>query len=188
MIKASEIKVGTVLHQGSDFLKVVAIDFAGAAKNERSLKVKLKNLLKGNLLDAHYKADDPLDEADLTSVTMEFLYEDGENLVFMDQTSFEQVSIPVSQIGNGKAFLKPNMEVPVQMYEGRPIQVLFPKSVMVEVTQAPPGVGGDNDSTYKEVELENGLKILAPQFIKEGDKLYIDVESGKYLERVKKEK
>lgn len=187
MITASELKVGTVLHQGNDFLKVVSIDFTGAAKAERSLKVKLKNLLKGNLIDAHYKASDQLEEADLTSSEMEYLYEDGDNLVFMDQTSFEQVSIPASQIGEAKAFLKENMVVPVQMYESKPIQVMFPKSVVVEVTFAPPG-SSEHDSTYKEIELDNGMKILGPQFIKQGDKIHVDVETGKYLDRVKKEK
>lgn len=187
MIKASELKIGTVLHEGDNFLKVVSIDFTGAAKAERSLKVKLRNLIKGNIIDAHYKSDDSLNEADLITDTMEFLYEDGDDLVFMDQKSYEQVSIPSVQIGNAKAFLKPNMEVDVQLYESKPIHVLFPKTVVMEVVQAPPGTG-DVDSTYKEVELENGMKMLGPQFLKQGDKVHVSVESGKYLDRLKKEK
>jgi len=187
MIRASELKAGTVLKKGNDFLKVVSIDFTGAAKSERSLRVKLKNLLKGNVVDAHYKADDPLEEADLTTTNMEFLYEDGDNLVFMDQESFEQVTIPLKQIGNAKAFLKENMQVPVQLYEGNPVHVLFPSSVEMEVTQAAPGTS-QTDSTFKEVEIENGMKIKAPQFIKQGDRIHVDVETGRYLDRVKKAK
>jgi elongation factor P len=187
MIPAGQLKVGMVLHEGADFQKVVSFEFAGTAQSGRTVKLKLRSLTKGNLADAAYKADQMVREADLTASPMEFLYDDGENLVFMDEKTFEQVMIPASRLGNAKTYLKPNMKFQVQMHEGRPIQVLMPPKVEMKVVQAAPGIH-QGDATFKEVELENGMKILAPQFIKEGDMVIIEVETDRYIDRVKKEK
>jgi elongation factor P len=81
--------------------------------------------------------------------------------------------------------LKENDEIKIEFYEGKPVNVIFPQHVRLKAVQAPQGIRDGADSTYKEVELENGMKVLAPQFIKEGDILVIDVETGKYYDRVK---
>jgi elongation factor P len=187
MIPAGQIKVGMVLHEGPDFLKVVSFEFAGTAQSGRTVKLKLRSLTKGNLIDAAYKAEQMVKEADLTTTGAEFLYEDGENLVLMDENTFEQLYVSARSIGGAKQFLSPNMKLQVQLYEGRPIQVIFPETAELKVTQAPAGIH-QTDSTGKEVELENGMKILAPQFIREGDTVIVNVETGRYVERVKKEK
>lgn len=188
MTSASQLKIGSILQDGNDFLKVVSFEFAGTAQSGRTVKLKLKSLMKGNLFDAAYKADQLVKEADLSTSSMEYLYEDGDNLVMMDQHSFEQVMISMSSIGNAKPFLQPNMKLQVKFFEGKPVHVVFPVSVELEVMQAPPSVRSGGDSNFKEVELENGIKVLAPQFIRVGDKIVVEVETGRYMDRVKKEK
>ncbi len=187
MIQATQLKPGSILQKGADFFKVVSTEFAGTAQTGRTVKLKAKNLVKGNVVDMAYKADELVQEADLVTVNMEYLYEDGDDLVFMDQASYEQITVPANRLGNAKVFLQPNMEFRVQMNEGRPLQVLLPESVEMRVTQVPPSIG-QGGSNFKEAELENGVKVLVPQFIKEGDKIVVEVETGRYMDRVKKEK
>jgi elongation factor P len=104
----------------------------------------------------------------------------------MDINSYDQLSIPTTIIGTIGQYFKENAQIQVEFYNGNPINVIFPKYVELAVASAPPGVHGGTDSTYKEAVLENGMKILVPQFIKEGDALKVDTETGKYIDRVKK--
>jgi len=187
MIQATQLKPGIVLQKGTEFLKVVTSEFTGTAQSGRTVKLRLKNLVKGNLVDMSFKADEMVQEADLTTDPMEYLYEDGTDLVFMNQKSYEQVSIPASRIAHVRPFLQPNMEVRVQMHNGQPIQVIFPETVIMKVAHTPQGTS-QNDSNFKEAELENGMQVLVPQFVKAGDSIVVEVETVKYVDRVKKEK
>lgn len=105
----------------------------------------------------------------------------------MNPDTFEQISLPQDAVGANDKFLRPNMRVPVQLYEGRLVSVAFPAAVELKVVTAPPGLRGEEGATYKTVVLENGLEVLAPQFIKEGDLVKVEVATGKYLERVRRE-
>ena len=118
---------------------------------------------------------------------MEYLYSDGAEFYFMNPDTFEQISLPKESIGPHEKFLQPNLRVPVALCEGRPVKVVFPDAVEFKVVSAPPGLRGRDTTTHKTVVLDNGMEVLAPEFIKEGDIVKIEVATGKYLERIRRE-
>ncbi len=117
---------------------------------------------------------------------MEFLYEDGESCTFMDPETFEQVSIPNRSLGPFLRFLTPNQRLDVAFLDAEPVEVLYPPTVVLRVETTPEPIHGQQDSNvYKSATLENGMEILVPPFIKAGDRVRVEVETGKYVERVR---
>jgi elongation factor P len=116
---------------------------------------------------------------------MEFLYSDADAAVFMNPTTFDQVSIPLEAIGAAEKFLKAEMKVPVEFYEGQPISIIFPPIVEVKITTTAESVHQQQDNTYKPATLENGGEVMVPQFIRPGERIRIEVATGKYVDRVR---
>ena len=115
---------------------------------------------------------------------MQYLYHDGENLVFMDSESYEQTPISEENVGEARLFLKENTEVEVLFWNGNPINIELPSFVELEVTKSDPGLKGDTSSgATKPATLETGAEIQVPLFIKEGDILRVDTRTGEYAER-----
>ena len=112
------------------------------------------------------------------------LYREKDQLIFMNMETYEQFPIVAKAVGKQVAFLKENLEIDVLFAEGRALSIDFPKIAELKVANAPPPVKGGGDTTYKEVELENGLKMLVPQFVKEGERIRVNVEDLSYLDRV----
>jgi elongation factor P len=104
----------------------------------------------------------------------------------MNTSTYEQLSIPSQVVGSVGQYLKENAQIQVEFYKGSPISILFPRTVELKVSSCPPGIHDGTDGTFKEVTLENGARVLVPQFIRKGDVLKIEVESGKYVDRIKK--
>jgi elongation factor P len=148
---------------------------------------RVKNLKTGHIRELRLHPGDRLEEVALDHKEMEYLYADGVAFYFMDPDTFEQISLPAETIGAYEKFLQPNMRIPVALYEGEPLTIAFPHAVELSVTSAPPGVHEHATSTFKTATPENGMEVLVPQFIKEGDTVRIEVASGKYLERVRRE-
>jgi len=116
---------------------------------------------------------------------MQYLYNDGESLVFMDQQTYDQIPITDEVIGDGAKFLLENAEVDVLFYKGRPINIELPSFIEVNIAQSDPGVKGDTSSgATKPATLETGAVIQVPLFIKEGEKVRVDTRTGEYCERV----
>ncbi len=181
---ASDIRVGNVLRLDGKPLKVLTQEMKGTGKFGKTVHLKLKNLEDGRTSDKSLRADEKVDECELHHVKMQYSYKDGEQFNFMNMETFEQFALPASSVGDQEAFLKENMEIQVEFVDGKPLSIAFPKIVELEVVSTPPPVKGGGDSTFKEAELENGLKLLVPQFVKEGDKIRVDTDELKYLERV----
>ncbi|MDD5216565.1 MAG: elongation factor P [Candidatus Omnitrophica bacterium] len=184
MKPAIDIRVGNVLRLDGKICKVLHQEVRGTGKFGKTVHLKAKNLEDGHHVEKGLRAEETIEDLDLHHVKMQYLYKDGEQFVFMNTESYEQFSLPAHSVGKQEVFLKENMEIDVEFVEGRPISVIFPKIAELKVTSAPPGVKGQTDTTYKEVELENGLKILVPQFVNEGEIVRIDVANLAYLERV----
>lgn len=183
MKNASDIRVGNVVRIDGKACKVITQEIRGSGKSGKTVHLKLKSLSDGNVSEKGIRAEDKIEELELRHVKMQYLYRDDNQFVFMNMETYEQISISAQAVGQQAVFLKENMEIDVELIEEKPVNVVFPKSAELTVVSAPPAVkGGDN--TYKEVELENGLKILVPQFVKEGERVKIDVENLAYLERV----
>lgn len=149
------------------------------------VRTKVKNLLNGKVLEKTFRSGEKVDEADVEERSMQYLYQDGENLIFMDQESFDQLPFGSDIVGDSRNFLKENTEVDVLFWNNNPVNVELPAFVELAVSQTDPGMKGDTASgATKPATLETGAVVNVPLFIKEGEMLRIDTRSGEYVERV----
>ena len=184
MIPVSELRSGMVLKLDGELFRVISFELHGAAKAGRVFHAKLKNVSAGVIADRRFRADEKVDDVAVETTNMEYLYRDGPTFYFMNLSTYEQIAIAEQTIGPAGKYLKPNLQLMVELNDGRPLNVVFPKIIEMKVVLTGPGVSGQADSTYKEADLENGAKAMVPQFIKEGDTVKIEVETGRYIDRV----
>jgi len=185
---ASEIRERNMVKIDGKIYQVIERNVSGTGKSAKTFHLKIKKVEDGTTLERRFRADEKVDRVEVERHAMEYLYRDGDHFVFMDQASYEQFNVPAKTVGNIADFMKENTKIDVLFHEERPIHIDFPKTIELRVSSAPPSSGSGQDNTWKEVEIENRIKILAPQFIKSGDLVRIDVEHRKYLERIQEEK
>jgi len=186
MIIASQLRPGTVLKLGEDLLKVVESTFhVGQGKMPGSVHAKLRNIRKGTFKELRWRPEERLEDVQLEKQEMEYLYSDADSVTFMSPTTFDQVSVPLESIGTAEKYLKPEMRVPVEFYEGQPVSIVFPAIVEAKVETTAPAAHQQQDSTFKYATLENGVETMVPQFIKPGEIVRIEVATGKYVDRVR---
>jgi elongation factor P len=149
------------------------------------VRTKIKNLRTGKTVDRTYRAGERVVEADVEDRTMQYLYAEADGIVCMDNQNYEQITIPLKQVGDAKNYLQENAEVSVILYKGQPISLEIPSFVIARVVQTDPGVKGDTASgATKPAKIETGATVLVPLFIKEGEKIRVDTRTGEYVERV----
>lgn len=188
MVEASGLKPGVVVMLEGELHSVATAGYhAGGGQQGSAVFARVKNLKTGHIRELRLHPSDRLEEVALDHKEMEFLYTDGVAFYFMDPDTFEQISLPSEIIGAYEKFLQPNMRIPVALYEGAPVNIAFPQAIELSVVSAPPGVHDHATSTFKAATLENGMEVLVPQFIKEGDTVRIEVASGKYMERIRRQ-
>jgi len=188
MVVAADLKAGMVVRIDADLYRVVSAEYhAGGGKMSGATHAKLRNLQTGPLLERRFRPDERLQDVDLDRVMMQYLYQDGDEYYFMDTKSFEQVSLPERMIGPAVKFLLPEMLLPVELFEGKPVSVIFPEFIDLKVRMTAQPIHTQQDSTMKPATLENGIEVLVPQFIKPGETVRIEAETGRYLERVRAE-
>jgi len=188
MIPASELRAGAAIRLDGELYNVVSAEFhAGAGKFGSMVFVKARSVAGDHLRELRFHPNDRLDDVELERRDMEYLYSDGAEFYFMNPDTYEQISLPKEVIGAHEKFLQPNLRVPVELCEGRPVKVVFPEGVELKVTVSPPPLREHDSATFKTATLENGMEVLVPQFIKEGDIVKIEVATGKYLERIRRE-
>ena len=156
----------------------------GTGKFGKTVHLKLKNFEDGHVLEKSIRAEDKVEDIDLQQAKMQYLYRENDQFIFMNMETYEQLSLSAKAVGKQEVFLKENEEIDMLLLDGKPLTINFPKIVELLVASAPPGVKGQSDTTYKEVELENKLKILVPQFVSEGEHIRINVEDLSYVDRV----
>lgn len=150
------------------------------------LNLKLKNLKTGSTAPTRVKPEDKVEIAYLDRREMQYLYADGDDLVFMDNETYDQISLGKEWVGDQFLYLKENMNVAVVQYEGKPISMEVPATVELKVVETEPSVKGATAAAqYKPATLETGLKITVPPFINIGEVIAVDTRSGEYLSRAK---
>ena len=149
------------------------------------VRLKMRNLITGAVFDKTFKAGDKFKEPDLVSVPATFLYADGTGYHFMDQETFDTLTLSAAKVGDGRDLLVDNVLVDIQKYNGNPIALEFPPHVELTVTATEPGVRGDTASggVTKVATLETGLEIRVPLFIKEGEKVKVHTETREFAGR-----
>lgn len=165
---------------------IVEADFVKPGKGQALYKCRLKNLLRGTLVDRTFRSGDRLEAADVREESWQYLYNDGQTWVFMHPENFEQVSIPLDIVGDARFWIKDEMLVAVTFWNDRAIAVTPPNHIELVVTYSEPAARGNTATNVtKPVTLETGLEINVPLFINTGDVLKIDTRTREYIERVK---
>jgi elongation factor P len=186
MVTAAQLRAGMAIrHEGQTYKVLIADYHPGQGKMGGVAHTRLKNLSTGTLWEHSFRADLKLEDLPVEKQPMDFLYADAGECVFMNPETYEQISIPASVIGEQARFLMPEMRVPVEFVEGQPISVVFPEIVELRVIDTGPPSHQQQDSTFKGAQLENGIQVMVPQFIKTGDLIRLDSHALKYVDRVK---
>ncbi len=153
-------------------------------RGKANIRTKLKHLKTGAVVEKVFGSNDSFPPPDVEEKKMQYLYENVGELTFMDSNTFEQITVPVENLGDAKWYLIENDEYKVMFLDGEPLSVDLPASVVLEVVETEPAAKGDTvTNVTKPAKLQTGLQVKVPPFVKEGDKVKVDTRSGDYLER-----
>jgi len=186
MINATQIRKGMVLKLDGVLYKVVEANFVAPGNWKTMMHTRLRNIKEGTFKDFRFRGEDRVEQAYVEEQEMELLYQSGEEYVFMNRETFDQISFHAEVIGDSAHYLIPNIIFTVEMYEGRPVGLRPPLTVDLKVARTEPFLKGATQSaSNKPAVLETGLQVSVPQFIQEGDVIRVDTRENKYLERAK---
>jgi elongation factor P len=182
---SNDLKNGLVLNIDGQLWTVIEFQHVKPGKGPAFVRTKLKNVLTGKVVDKTFNAGVKVETANVDKRDMSYLYNDGDSYVFMDKDNFDQVTLSATIVGDAINYMLENQDAVVAMYEGNPIYVELPASVVLEVTYTEPGLQGDRSSGgTKPATVETGLQIQVPLFLENGTKVRIDTRTGDYLGRV----
>ena len=187
MYDTSDIRKGLkVLMHGNPYT-VIEFQFVKPGTGAAFTRTKFKNLLTGAVIERNIRSGEKLEPANVETRDMQFLYKEADDLVFMDQTNFEQVSVSKDLVGDAHDLMKDNMPCVLTFFNERPVDVQLPTFVQLEVTASEPGVRGDTSGNVtKPATVETGAEVQVPLFIRVGDMIKIDTRTHEYVERVAK--
>lgn len=182
----TDLKKGQVFQMNGEPYRVVDYNQKVMGRGGSIVNVRIKSLIDGKVLEKTFKGSESIESADVTTQTVQYLYKDGAVFYFMNEETFEQFEVPTDLVGDGAGYLKEGDRVTLQFFDGRPINVELPKNVPLKVIYTEEVVKGDTTSSVqKNAELETGITIRVPAFIKQGDLISVDTSNGAYRERVK---
>ncbi len=186
MYQPTDLKKGIVCQIDGKPYRVVEYGQKVMGRGGSIVNVKLKNLIDGSVIPKTFKGQEKIEPADVSNKTVQYLYQDGETFYFMDPETFEQFELSSDIVDNAAGYLKEGNELNFQLFDGRVINVELPKNIYLEVTYAEDVVKGDTSSSVlKDATLETGISVKVPAFIKVGDVISVDTETGAYRERKK---
>lgn len=178
-------KGGFIIFKGNPVF-ITKAEFMSPGKGSPVMRIKFKNVQTGASGEFTYKTSETVEVAEIEKREMEYLYRDGEELVFMDPKSYDQVSIPIALVDEQFGYLTPNLKCWIVWYKGSPIGATLPSHVTLTVIDSPDEVAGNRiNAPKKTVKLETGIEAQVPLFIKVGEKVQLDTGTGEYLGRVK---
>jgi elongation factor P len=178
--------MGMAIRFQNQTYKVLAADYQpGQGKMGGVMHARLKNLGTGTTWEHGFRAELKLEEVPVEKRPSDFLYKDGEDQIFMDPETFEQFPIERAMLGDQARLLVPEMRVSIEFVDGRPVSVIFPDVLELRIERTDPAIHGAADSTWKPAELENGLQIMVPQFVKAGDVIRLSTADLRYMDRAK---
>jgi len=184
-ISTSQFKNGLKIIINDQPCSIIEHEFHKPGKGQAVMRVKFRNLITDKVIDRTYKSGESVEEADILTVEMSYLYTDGEFWHFMNPSTYEQIEIPSKIIGNSKKWLVGQECCEVVIWDNEPISIDPPPFVELVIAKSDPGIKGDTVSgTSKPAELETGITIQVPLFVEEGEKIKVDTRSGEYSGRV----
>jgi len=183
-VSTNDLKNGMSLDLPEGLFSVVEFQHVKPGKGGAFVRTKLKNVRSGAVIERTYRADEKLEQAIIEKRDMQFLYRDGADFVFMDTTSYEQMTASPDSLGGAPSYLKEGDAANLQMYNGEIVGVDLPAAVELKVTETEPGIQGDRVSgARKPATLQTGLVVQVPLFVNTGDVIKVDTRSGEYLTR-----
>ena len=187
MINTSDMKRGVLLDLDGAPWQVIDCNFqTPSARGASTLtKVKIKNLITGNVLSKSYRGGEMLKEADCEKRVCQYLYKDGEEYFFMDQENYDQFALTVEVLGDGAGYLLEGLEVRSLLYNGKVVNVELPLSVDLEITDTAPAIkGATAQAQLKPATVETGIEVMVPPYLKTGEKIRVDTRDGRFVSRV----
>jgi elongation factor P len=180
----NDLKNGLVLDLDGQLWSVVQFQHVKPGKGGAFVRTTLKNVLSGKVVDRTFNAGTKVETATVDKRSMTYLYREGDDFVFMDSETFEQVPVAAGTVGDGAGYLLENAEAVVAMHDGTPLYVELPTSVELVIEQTDPGLQGDRSTGgTKPATLETGATIQVPLFVSTGEKVKVDTRDGRYLGR-----
>ncbi|MEU4387755.1 elongation factor P [Promicromonospora sp. NPDC023805] len=185
MATSNDIKNGTVLRIDGNLWSVIEFQHVKPGKGGAFVRTKMKNVLSGKVVDKTFNAGIKVETANVDRRDFQYLYMDGEDFVFMDNDTYDQVNVPAATVGDAKDYMLEGMSVMLASNDGTPLYIELPTSVVLEITYTEPGLQGDRSTGgTKPATLETGAEIQVPLFLEQGVKVKVDTRTGDYLGRV----
>jgi elongation factor P len=184
-ISTNDLKNGMTLDLDNGLFQVVEFQHVKPGKGGAFVRTKLRNVRLGTTVERTFRADEKVEQAVIDKREMQYLYPDGDDYVFMDTQSYDQMNVPRPSLGDAAGFLLEGNTAVLQMYGTEIVGVDLPASVEVEVTYTEPGLQGDRSSAgRKPATIQTGLTVQVPLFVNTGDRIKVDTRSGDYITRV----
>jgi elongation factor P len=184
-LDTSQFRNGLKIELDGEPFTIVYFQHVKPGKGGAFVRTKVKNLRTGRVLDRRFRSGEKVEAADIEDRKMQYLYQDGEQLVFMDSESFDQIPFTSEQVGDARKYLLENTTVDVLFWRGQPINIELPSFIEAAVSQCEPGMKGDTASGgTKPATLETGAIVQVPLFLKQGERIRVDTRTGQYVERV----
>ena len=184
-LATSDFKNGLKIEIAGEPYTIVNFQHVKPGKGGAFVRTKIKNLRNGKVIDKTFRAGEKVGEPDIEDRNMQYLYFDGNQLIFMDTETYDQFPFSVKQVGEARKYLTENLDVVVLFWNGKPINVDLPPFIEAAISQCDPGMKGDTaQGGTKPATLETGAVLQVPLFLKEGERVRVDTRSGEYVERV----
>ncbi|MXY62631.1 MAG: elongation factor P [Synechococcus sp. SB0665_bin_28] len=184
MISSNDFRTGTSIELDGQVWRVVEFLHVKPGKGSAFVRTKLKAVVSGNVVEKTFRAGEMVPQAVLEKSSFQHTYKEGDDFVFMDMTSFEEMRLTAQQIGGQCKYLKEGMDVNILSWNGKPLEVELPNTVVLEVAQTDPGLKGDTAAgSTKPAVLETGAQVNVPLFISTGERIKIDTRNDTYLSR-----
>ncbi|MBG9210180.1 MULTISPECIES: elongation factor P [Mammaliicoccus] len=184
MISVNDFKTGLTIKVDNGIWKVMDFQHVKPGKGAAFVRSKLRNLRTGAIQEKTFRAGEKVEKAQIDNRRMQYLYANGDGHVFMDNETYDQLELPGDKLEYELKFIKENMEVQIQSYEGETIGIELPNTVTLQVTETEPGIKGDTATgATKQATVETGYSLNVPLFVNEGDLLVINTTDGSYVSR-----
>lgn len=185
MADTTDIKNGQVIKIDGQLWTIIDFQHVKPGKGGAFVRTKMRNVMSGKVLDKTYNAGTKIELATVDRRDYQYLYQDGEDYVFMNLEDYDQITVSGATVGDAAGFLLENQELTIAMYDGSPLYLELPASVILEITYTEPGLQGDRSSAgTKPATLETGKEIQVPLFVEQNTKVKVDTRTGDYLGRV----
>jgi elongation factor P len=185
MATTNDLKNGMTLNIDGQLWNVVEFQHVKPGKGGAFVRTTLKNVLSGKVVDKTFNAGTKVETANVDKRSMSYLYKEGEDFVFMDSDTYDQIHVPLQTLGDNANYLLENAEAMVALHDGTPLYVELPASVELIIKHTDPGLQGDRSTGgTKPAELETGATVQVPLFVSTGEKIKVDTRDGRYISRV----